>query len=200
LDPQIGSCISLAPLTSLCILKELEGHQAFFLSAPTSTIGKQTIALALKNGKTPICITNKEDAGNIQSPIVIDHSDKSRIEELSNEHNVLRAVDLVGGETTTLMLNSLQRYGKVISVGNLSMEPIDVDPRQFIFKRKEIIGFNLYHYLPQYEKEGLGRLISENIEMFKPKISSVFNLSNYIQALKYYFANFHDGKVLIKVE
>mmetsp|Transcript_9271 Transcript_9271/g.9269 ORF Transcript_9271/g.9269 Transcript_9271/m.9269 type:complete len:99 (-) Transcript_9271:33-329(-) len=98
------------------------------------------------------------------------------------------------------MLNSLQRYGKVISVGNLSMEPIDVDPRQFIFKRKEIIGFNLYHYLPQYEKEGLGRLISENIEMFKPKISSVFNLSNYIQALKYYFANFHDGKVLIKVE
>lgn len=186
-------------MTSLCIVNQLEGSSAFFLSAPSSTIGRQITYLGIQKGIIPICVASQDEIGKISSTVIVENDQKSKISEFSNLYNILRAVDLVGGETTSLLIDSLQKGGKLISAGSLSMKPVTFDPRQFIFQRKEIVGFNLYHHLPLNNRENLNKLIDENLDIFKPKIASVFSLSNYLQALKYYFTNFHEGKVLLKL-
>lgn len=123
-------------------------------TAAGSALGRMVIRLGQLYGFRTINVVRRreqaEELRRLGGTAAIATSDESlldRVRALTNGQGVGYAIDAVGGETGSHVLQSLGRHGRMLIYGTLAGEPIAIDPRVLLVGQKRVEGFWLSEWM-----------------------------------------------------
>jgi NADPH2:quinone reductase len=82
----------------------------------------------------------------------------TRVAEITDGAGLDLVLDGVGGETFERSLDALASFGRLVSYGKASGENVDLDPRDVLFRNREIVGYHLGDALARRPGEVLAAL------------------------------------------
>jgi NADPH:quinone reductase-like Zn-dependent oxidoreductase len=111
------------------------------------------------------------------------------------------AFECIGGDTTGLILNTLEENGTLYHYGNLSLRNCsNISTHDLLFMDKKILGFWLFKYLKNLKESPIlhefFKFLEKHPDIFTTQIQAVFNPENFESALKVYRSDMSQGKVL----
>jgi NADPH:quinone reductase-like Zn-dependent oxidoreductase len=111
------------------------------------------------------------------------------------------AFECIGGDTTGLILNTLEENGTLYHYGNLSLRNCsNISTHDLLFMDKKILGFWLFKYLKNLNESPilheLLKFLEKHPDILTTQIQAVFNPENFESALKVYRSDMSQGKVL----
>lgn len=185
-------------------------------SAAGSALGKMVIRLGKRSGfKTINIVRRPEAAEELQrlggDAVLVFDGDRDDPAKLAADvrslcgHNGVRfAIDPVGGQTASAMVNCLGPHGKLLLYGTLSAEPLSFSPRALMTVGASVEGFWLSKYiltLGLLGKIGLMRTIGGMIVegVLTSDIGETFPLDKVADAVRAAEAPGKPGKVLLKL-
>ncbi len=158
------------------------------------------IAVTASAGKVERCVELGADAA-------IDYRAESfadRVGELTNGHGVDVVIDVIGGEYTIDNIKSLRVGGRLIQVGVMGKQKVELPLGMLLPKRVALIG-TVLRARPLEEKAMLTqRVAAELLPLFtegrlKPIIDSRYSLDEIASAHAYMESNANFGKILVDV-
>lgn len=158
------------PATALALTRHvLKVPQGGWLlqSAASGALGTMIVRLGKRFGFRTINVVRKpEQIATLKSlgadEVLLDHEDlPARIREIVGSQGVPFAIDPVGGELGSRILNCVAPGGRMIVYGSLSGQPIQVDCRGLIAGGQQIEGFWLGRWAKQQPIPRLLRLFRE---------------------------------------
>ena len=111
------------------------------------------------------------------------------------------AFECIGGDTTGLILNTLEEEGVLYHYGNLSLRNCsNISTHDLLFLDKKIMGFWLFKYLQYLEQSDLVseflKILHNQPQILSTKIQAIYKPENFESALKHYRTDMSQGKVL----
>lgn len=204
------SMLAINPLTAWMMLKQLNlsADDWVVQSAANSAVGEYLIQMAKNAGIKTINIVRRESLvprlKELGADVVlIDGSDlQKEIRSATNGAPLLAAIDAVGGDTLTTLMDSLSYGAKLISYGALAMKPSAVNPATLIFRGLTISGFWLAKWFETAPKEEQSAELAKVIDLIgsgkvSTSIDSRFNLDQIDEAVVRAAKSGRDGKVLL---
>jgi NADPH:quinone reductase-like Zn-dependent oxidoreductase len=92
----------------------------------------------------------KDELLRLGADAVVSSSDgpiEDQVRRITGDDGPRFALDPIGGEAGAAVFRSLGDGGRMVMYGTLSGDPVPIDPRQVISKRKSIQGFWLGHWM-----------------------------------------------------
>lgn len=205
------SMTAINPLSALLMLTsfvDLEKGDWLVHSAANSAVGGYIIQLAKQRGIKTINIVRREGlADDLKSKgadvVLIDGPDLvGQIAKATENGRVSLAIDAVGGETFSRLLNSLGDGGTLVSYGVLSGKPATFNPATAIFKDIRIRGFWLSKWFQTAGTEEKQAAFGQVIPLIASgaltaNIDSRFTVGEIKQAVERAAQRGRNGKVLI---
>jgi NADPH:quinone reductase len=156
-DEQVASFF-VNPATVLAMVRHvLQVPRGGWLlqSAAGSALGKMVIKLGKHDGfRTLNVVRRREAMAELQAlggDAVICSADApidEQVRRIVGPQGVKYALDPVGGDTGTLVFQSLAPEAMLLVYGTLSQEPLRIDPRLMIAGDRQVRGFWLGHWMP----------------------------------------------------
>lgn len=202
------------PVTAYVMTQEVlkcgKGHY-LLQSAGNSEVGKMVIRLGKHFGfKTINLIRNKDQATHLKSlgaDHVIDITTedfKARVAEITNRKGADFAIDPIGGELPSKMIQCLGMKGRMLVYGTLTTDPLTFSPRDLMTPLISLEGFFLTNYmaglglLKKFSIVGkAGKLVAAGV--LNSEIGPSFTLDQYQEAIKAVNEPGNKGKVLFKI-
>ncbi len=190
----------------LKVAKLQEGEIALIHSAG-SGVGMAGIQIAKYAGArvftTSSTVKKLEKAKELGADEVINYQEQNFLEEvmhLTDGEGVNVVLDSVGGETFSRSVDALARFGRLVTVGNISDSPATVAPATLFQRTLSILGFTLSG---QMARGGVMPELAKIMELFgqgklKTVVDRVFPLSEASEAHRYVNRGHHFGKVLLR--
>lgn len=179
-------------------------------SAAGSALGKMVIRLGRKYGfRTLNVVRRREQADELKrlgADEVLVEADgplPPRVLQATGGGGVLHAIDPVGGETGTQVVQSLGRGGRAVLFGVLSGEPVRVDPRFLITGSKRVEGFWLADWMKRQSIPQALRLMRDVRALLREgvlatDVAQVYPLDRVREAVAHAAAPGKGGKVLLR--
>lgn len=214
LSPEVIEQLGMSavnPITALLMLSsfvDLEEGQWIVQSAANSAVGGYVIQLAKQRGIKTINVVRREGladellakGGDV---VLIDGPDLAeKIARAAGKEPVALALDAVGGDTYTRLMNSLGYGGTIVAYGMLSGKPATLNTGMTIFKDIRNRGFWLqkwYENATLEEKQAaFGKIIPLIATgVLKADVDSRFTVDNIKAAVTRAGEGGRNGKVLI---
>ena len=209
-DAEQISMLAINPLTAWMMLKQLNLASGDWVvqSAANSAVGEYLIQMAKDAGiKTINIVRRAELAPRLKAlgadVVLIDGPDlQKEMRSATDGAPLLAAIDAVGGDTLTTLVDSLSYGAKLISYGALSMQASSVNPASLIFKGLTISGFWLakwFETAPEdVQSAELGKVMSLICSgKISTNIDSRFSLDQINEAVVRAAKSGRNGKVLL---
>ncbi len=120
---------------------------------------------------------------------------------MCDEVKPLCLLDCVSGELTGQILKAMPSKATAYVYGVLSLQPVQCDTNEIIFKHKSIKGLWVTAYLRNkslFQQYQISRQISSALSTtLKTHVNKTFTLSQIDEALKYYKSHMSDGKCVL---
>jgi mitochondrial enoyl-[acyl-carrier protein] reductase / trans-2-enoyl-CoA reductase len=207
-----SAMLKINPMTALRLLVDftkLMPGDWIIQNASNSGVGESIIQLAKIMGFRTINFVRKKNEREVKlyglgADLVIEDGDPNGfkiIEEITQQQKPKLGINAVGGNSANQILNLLAHGGKLVTYGGLSMKNIQVNATQLIFKNISLHGFWLSEWLKSKNileiSEEYDKLISLiNEGKLKLSVDSIFNLSDYQNAINRAQAEYRNGKVI----
>jgi NADPH:quinone reductase-like Zn-dependent oxidoreductase len=126
----------------------------------------------------------------------------TQVRRIVGDDTVRHAIDPVGGQTGTAIMDSLGERGRLLLYGTLSGEPIAVDPRGLIARRLTIEGFWLGHWMRERSIPTTLLLFREIASLLRTgvltsEIGNVYALNRISEAMETAAMVARHGKILL---
>lgn len=214
--PDVGdieqlSMLTVNPLTALLILNNFVALKAgdwIVQSAANSAVGEYVIQLAKQRNVKTINIVRRADlAAGLKAlgadAVVVDGDDlKAQINAVTGGAPISLAIDCVGGETFSRMVDSLSFGGTIVAYGALSMTPPKLNSVAVIFNDVRVRGFWLSKWFETASQADKGAAFGQVIQLIasgalKAKIDARFSLDEIGAAVARAAESGRDGKVIL---
>ncbi|MFI5776227.1 zinc-binding dehydrogenase [Nocardia sp. NPDC051570] len=169
-DDETASQLLSMPFSALMLLEDLavERGQWIAVNAAGGAVGRLLNLLASRRGVRVLSLVRSaESAESLREsgfgPVVDTGSEgwRERVAEATGGEPIVRAIDQVGGEAASDLLELLGERGELISFGALSGRPMTISPGPMIFKQAVVKGFWASRRGEEIGEEALGRLYGE---------------------------------------
>lgn len=194
----------LNPFTAWGLLEKSKAKRGewLLLTAANSAVSGLVIQLAKRRGINVIAAVRNEKQADALKRIGADeviHTNalfSAQIEAITSGKGIDAALDAVGGEMGTNILQNMAAGGRIIIYGLLSKDPVQLFNAQVIFKNLLIQGFGIRGFVQNQteaqKKEMINTLISEMAKpSFELPVAEAFPMSQFKEALA---ANGQPGK------
>lgn len=202
------------PVTAYIMIREIlkcQNGEYLIQSAANSELGKMVIRLGKEFGfKTINLIRNESQKGHLKglgADHVIDISSedlKAKVHEITNGKGVKYALDPVGGELGSNMIQCLGLGGRMLVYGTLSSQPLSFSARDLMTPLARIEGFFLTNWMADKSLikklsviRKVGKLVKSGV--LGTEQGPVFHLEDYRQALEAVIEPGNKGKVLLRM-
>jgi NADPH:quinone reductase len=187
-------------------------RQAFLLqTAAGSTLGKMVIRLGKHLGFHTINVVRRQDTADQLKKLGAEHIINTSTEDLTERvaditqgKGILHAIDAVGGDTGSKVLDCLGVRGRMVVYGALEDKPIPVSSRALIMGSRIVEGFWLADWVRQrsplkmlFLLRKVGKLIAKGI--LTSDIAESFPLEKVVDAVQAAETPGRQGKVLLKM-
>ncbi|MCW9036167.1 MAG: zinc-dependent alcohol dehydrogenase family protein [Rhodospirillales bacterium] len=205
------SMLTVNPITAYLLLKnfaDLKEGDWVVQSAANSAVGGYLIQLAKKRGIKTINIVRREngvqellDLG--ADHVLVDGPDLvEQIGAITSGAPLSLAIDAVGGETFSKMVDTLTYGGTIVCYGALSMTEPSLSSRAVIFNDVKVRGFWLSKWFetatPADKQAAFGEIIGLVASgTLKAKVSQTFSLDQIKDAVTAAAESGRDGKVIL---
>lgn len=205
------SMLTVNPLTALLILNDfidLKPGDWIIQSAANSAVGQFIIQLAKKRGVKTINLVRRDslipELEAIGADVVlVDGPDlPQRVSTATEGAAISFAIDCVGGETFSRLIECLTFGGTIVAYGSLSMQPPALNSVAIIFNDVRVRGFWLSKWFetatPEQRQAAFGEIISAVAQgTLKAKVDSRYSLEEIGAAVTRAAEGGRDGKVLL---
>jgi len=202
----------LNPLTAIALVEIAidRGQQTILHTAAASSLGKMLIKYAKHNGISVICIVRHQEQGDELLKLGAEHviatcndNWEKQLQALCVETDCTLGFECVAGPLTGKVLRAMPPESELQIYGGLSQEDVSgLSPVDFIFHNKKITGFWLTRYMSKKnmlaKKAMLKKVAPRLNDEFHTDISRKFNFDQVYDAIKYYYENMSQGKVVLK--
>jgi len=214
--PDIGdveqmSMLTVNPLTAHLILTgfvDLNPGDWIIQSAANSAVGEYVIQLAKQSGLKTVNVVRREELASDLTAlgadvVVTDGPDlPARIAAATGGAAISLAIDAVGGETFSRLVEALASGGTIVAYGSLSMQPPVLNSIAIIFNDVRVRGFWLSKWFQtasaQDKQAAYGRVIQAVASgALKAKIDSRFAIDDIAAAVTRAAEGGRSGKVLL---
>lgn len=214
--PDVGdveqlSMLTVNPITALLMLStivDLKPRDWVVQSAANSAVGEYVIQLAKQRGLKTVNIVRRESLiENLKDMgadvVLVDGPDlPQRIAEATEKAPISLAIEAVGGETFTQLMQCLKYQGTLVSYGALSMQMPVLPIQAVIFNDVRVKGFWVSKWFEMASDQDKKVVYGEIIPLvvsgaIKAKIDSRFSLDEIKEAVNRAAASGRDGKVLL---
>ena len=210
-DIEQMSMAVINPLTAHLLLKSVQALKEgdwIIQSAANSAVGEYLIQLAAQRGINTINVVRRESlVPQLKSlgatVVLVDGPDLAeRAKAATNGADIVYAVDAVGGDTFTRMVQSLAYGSKIACYGVLAMQMPTLDLMAVIFNDIAVKGFWLAKWFETGSAEEKQAAFGEIIPMIaggklSSKVDSRFTLDEIKQAVTRAGESNRDGKVIL---
>ncbi|MCP1197277.1 zinc-dependent alcohol dehydrogenase family protein [Acetobacter senegalensis] len=191
----------------LVYVAKIRPADVVLITAASSSTGIAAIDLVKAEGGISIAVTRtavKRDelfAQGADHVIVSDEEDLvARVEEITSGAGVQIAYDPIGGPMLALMMDVIAKKGIIVSYGMLSSEPTVLPLFEGFLKYATIKTYDIHEVYddPSLLATAVG-YVTERVKngQFVPRISTIFPLSNIVEAHKAMEASNHIGKIVV---
>ncbi len=143
---------------------------------------------------------------NLGSSLTLNSLSENFRDNLKNLNNMKKpniAFESIGGDTTGLILNTLEENGSLYHYGNLSLKNCaNISTHDLLFMNKKIMGFWLFKYLNNLKDSHIVQefldLLHSHPDILTTQIQAVFDPEDFESALKVYRSDMSQGKVLFE--
>jgi NADPH:quinone reductase-like Zn-dependent oxidoreductase len=205
-----GAMMLINPMTAMALMNmaKKEKHQAMVNNAAGSALGKMLIRLSNRYRIPLINIVRREEQmaelQQLGASYVI-HSESNDFEEelkqLSGELNATLVLDAITGAQSSLLLNAAPQGSKLVAYARLSGDPMKIDPADLIKEKKQVVGFQLGHWLQSKSIPSKLRLVNQVKkhlpEALKTQVSRTIPLKDAAEGILHYRQHMSDGKILL---
>lgn len=209
-------CFSIGnPLTAVGFMDTLrkKGVNTVGQNGANSAFGKIFIKLCAKEGIKTVNLVRKEEQieslKSLGGDYVFTTSSNSWQEDFKktcSDLNVTNFFDCVGGNYTGWVMNLLPRGSTLYHFGNLELRRLgELDTHDFIFHKKELVGWWLTAWLQSLSKDELTKWrnyiiedLNSGSDIFKTTVSKSFGLDEFEKAFEYYLTHMSEGKIILR--
>ena len=210
-DVEQLSMAAVNPLTAYLLLTSfttLKEGDWVVQSAANSAVGEYLIQLAKEMGLKTVNIVRREElaadlkAIGADAVVVAGANLAERVKLAAGGANIALAVDAVGDDTFSALLESLTSGGTLVTYGALSRTPSQIFPPALIFNEVTIRGFWLSKWFETATDETKQAAFGAVIPLIatgkiKAKIDSRFSLDDIAGAVTRAAAEGRNGKVIL---
>jgi len=187
----------LNPFTAWGLLEEskISAGKWLLLTAANSTVSRLVIQLAKSREIKIIAVVRDLKQSNeltaLGADAVIfaeDEQFSERVNTLTSGTGIHAALDAVGGNLGTKILQNMAENGRIIIYGLLSGSPVQFFNSQVIYKNLEIKGFGIRGFLQTQDKKQKEEMVQTlTKEIAKPSfelpVAGIFALEQFQEAL-----------------
>ena len=210
-DVEQMSMLTVNPLTAHLILTgfvDLKPGDWILQSAANSAVGEYVIQLAKQRGLKSVNLVRRESlAPELKALgadiVLVDGPDLGeRIAAATGGASIALAIDSVGGETFSRMVESVATGGTIVAYGSLTKQPPLLNSIAIIFNDVRVRGFWLSKWFgtasPAEKQAAYGQVIQLVASgALKAKIDSRFSLDEISKAVTRAAEDGRAGKVLL---
>ena len=210
-DVEQLSMVAINPMTAhllLATLVALKEGDWVIQSGANSAVGEMLIQLAKQRGIKTVNVVRREGLAPILKDlgadvVVVDGPDlKASIKAATNSAKIGYAIDCVGGDTFSRLVECLAPGGTIASYGMMSMESPTLNLGTVIFKDIRVRGFWLSQWYETASSEAKAAAFGALIPMvltakLKTRIDARFPLEDIKAAAARANEGGRDGKVLL---
>ena len=214
LDSEIIEQLSMSvvnPITALLMITsfvELKEGDWLVQSAANSAVGGYVIQLARQRGIKTVNIVRRDGLTDDliakgADVVLVDGSDlAAKIASATNDASIALALDPVGGDTFTRLVDSLGQSGTLVVYGALSGRYATLNTPMTIFKDIRIRGFWLSKWLEtasmEDKKNTFGQIVPLIVKgTLRANVDSRFTIAEIKKAVSRAAEDGRNGKVLI---
>jgi NADPH:quinone reductase-like Zn-dependent oxidoreductase len=134
-----------------------------------------------------------------------DESIPNGVRNLTEGRGVKYAIDAVGGETGSAVVQALGAGGRLLVYGTLSREPMSLDPRLLMMGRKSVEGFWLSEWVREQRPLKMLRLFGTIRDLMRSgvltsEVGATFPLDEVQKAVAQAAQAGRQGKVLLRLK
>jgi trans-2-enoyl-CoA reductase len=210
-DAEQMSMLTVNPMTAHLILSnfvDLKPGDWVMQSAANSAVGEYIIQLAKLRGLKTVNLVRREslipELEALGADVVLTDGDDlvQRVASATGNAPISLAIDSVGGETFSNMVNTLSFGGTIVAYGSLSMQPPALSSMAVIFNDVRVRGFWLTKWFEVANPEDRQAAFSEVIRLvasgaLKAKIDSRFTFDEIGAAVTRACESGRSGKVIL---
>jgi NADPH2:quinone reductase len=205
-----GATMMVNPFTALALLEIARRgkHAAIVNTAAASALGKMLLRLCRQNGLPIICVVRRKEQVDLIRSLggehVLDSSAPDfdpQLRELMHRLKATLILDAVAGGLTNQLLEAAPAGSTALMYSIMSRECCVLNPREFVFADKRLVGFYLTDWLAkkgmlqQLQTAGkVQRLLATTLQT---EVQQRLPLSSVRQAIDLYVGNMSAGKVLL---
>ncbi|KAH7703785.1 CRE-MECR-1 protein [Aphelenchoides avenae] len=185
---------------------ELKKGDVIVQNAANSAVGKYVIQLAhLWGFKTINVVRNRPNVVTLKAELRGFGADEvytdDEFKKLPEVMHAKLALDCVGGQSSLLLSSMLAPGGVLVNYGSMSGQPVQVSPRELIFKNVQVRGFLLKNFYEKASVEDRTETFAELVKMFKEGTlktpsHSEHLLDNVVDAVKASSASTNSKQIL----
>lgn len=171
----------------------LAAGERVLITGASGGVGSAAVQLAKRRGADVVAMASAEKAEAVRAPGATNVIPRdANLEALFGQENFDAAVDVVGGEQFSAILNTLKRGGRYGVSGAISGPVVDLDLRTLYLKDLCLIGCTVL------EPEVFGNLIGyiERGEI-KPLVAATYPLAEIVAAQQAFLTKRHVGKIVL---
>jgi trans-2-enoyl-CoA reductase len=209
-DVEQMSMLTVNPLTAYLMLNnfvDLKPGDWIIQSAANSAVGEYLIQLAKQRGLKTVNIVRRAslvaELEALGADVVLIDGDglAQRIASATNNAEISLAIDAVGGDTFSHLVDALALGGTIVAYGSLSMQPPALSSMAIIFNDVRVRGFWLSKWFEVASPEDKQAAFGEVIQLvasgaLKAKIDSRFTIDQVGAAVTRAGESGRSGKVL----
>lgn len=210
LDYESGAACLVNPLTVEGFVIHCKKHEytSIVHSAAASSLGKMLVRACKEAGITLVNVVRRQEQVDMLKGLGAEHvvntsedDWKEKAKALFTELKVQAYFDPIAGPMAGQIIQLMPNDTTTYNYGDLTYKPIEVDPKDMMFKGKIVTGYWLSKEI-QDEKTAAGMFEgawkSLSTGLYKTEVAAKFTHDQYEEALEFYKNNASKGKVLLQ--
>jgi len=211
LPDEIAAQLVGMPVGAMMALNKLKfkTNEWIIVNAANGAVGKTIAQIAVSRGIRVACLVTRteakqdlENCGASDIFITTDPNWRTSLTDAIGNNRVAGGIDMISGTLAGEMLHLISEGGLLLSFGNMSNKPMQIEPADLIFKEITIKGFWGTKESERTSANEMRAMISELIQLglsgqLKLPVAKIFSLSRIADAVTASDQK-RNGKIMIR--
>ncbi len=211
LPDEIAAQLVAMPVSAMMALNKLKpgANEWIIVNAANGAVGKTIAQIAVSRGIRVACLVTRaaakqdlENCGASDIFITTDSNWRDSLADAIGNDRVAGGIDMIGGTLAGEMLHLISAGGLLLSFGNMSNKPMQVEPADLIYKEITIKGFWGTKESERTSADEMRTMVSELIQLglsnqLKLPVAEIFPLNRIAEAVAASDQK-RNGKIMIR--